>query len=81
MDAISVSLSQAYIKEFGTILHHNIDKGLLAAGSVKKGFGEGRVIKPIELVIGDRATFKVGSKVIPVADIAVDAAKNWTEVI
>ncbi|MHC4454921.1 MAG: methionine adenosyltransferase, partial [Planctomycetota bacterium] len=28
MDAISVALSREYIKEFGTILHHNIDKSL-----------------------------------------------------
>jgi S-adenosylmethionine synthetase len=77
MDAISVALSQAYIKEFGTILHHNIDKGLLSAGSVKKRFGSGMVKKPMELTIGDRATFRVGEKMIPVADIAVDAAKNW----
>ena len=38
MDAISVALSKEYIKQFGTILHHNIDKGLLAAGRVKKIF-------------------------------------------
>ncbi|MBS1126757.1 MAG: methionine adenosyltransferase, partial [Nitrospirae bacterium] len=32
MEAISVALSREYQKTFGTILHHNIDKGLLAAG-------------------------------------------------
>src|SRR3972149_11847596 len=39
MDAISVALSREYIKEFGTILHHNIDKSLLAEGKVYKKFG------------------------------------------
>lgn len=77
MDAISVALSKEYIKQFGTILHHNIDKGLLAAGRVKKYFGGGRVLKPMELTIGDRATFRAGNKEIPVADIAVSAAKKW----
>ncbi|MBA3061114.1 MAG: methionine adenosyltransferase [Nitrospirae bacterium] len=77
MDAISVALSKEYIKQFGTILHHNIDKGLLAAGRVKKNFGGGKVIKPMELIIGDRATFRAGNKEIPVADIAVSAAKKW----
>ncbi|HBR22297.1 MAG TPA: methionine adenosyltransferase [Nitrospiraceae bacterium] len=77
MDAISVALSKEYIKEFGTILHHNIDKGLLAAGRVKKDFGGGRVLKPMELTIGDRATFRAGNKEIPVTDIAVSAAKKW----
>ncbi len=77
MEAISVSLSQEYIKAFGTVLHHNIDKGLLSAGGVEKYFGGGRVIKPMELIIGDRATLSAAGKKIPVVDIAVDSAKKW----
>ncbi len=77
MEAISIALSQEYIREFGTILHHNIDKGLLAAGRVEKRFGGGRVVRPMELTIGDRATFRSAGKDIPVGDIAVAAAKNW----
>lgn len=30
MEAISVALSKGYLKQFGAILHHNIDKALLA---------------------------------------------------
>ncbi len=77
MDAISVALCQAYLKEFGTILHHNIDKGLLAAGSVRKHFKGGEVLQPMELTIGDRATRESGGRSIPIADIAVDAARSW----
>lgn len=77
MDAISVALSKEYMKEFNTILHHNIDKGLLAAGRVEKVFGGGSVIKPMELIIGDRATFKALDKEIPIEDIAIDTAKRW----
>ena len=77
MEAISIELSKEYMREFGTILHHNIDKGLLAAGRVEKRFGGGRVVAPMELTIGDRATFSVGRKKVPVADIAVDAAQAW----
>ena len=77
METISVALSQEYIKEFGVVLHHNIDKGLLAAGRTAKWFGGGNVLKPMELIIGDRATFKVGKKIIPVAEIAITAAKQW----
>jgi len=77
MEAISIELSKEYMREFGTILHHNIDKGLLAAGRVEKRFGGGRVVAPMELTIGDRATFSVGKKKVPVADIAVDAAQAW----
>ncbi|GFO68261.1 S-adenosylmethionine synthetase [Geomonas limicola] len=77
MEAISVALSQAYLKEFGTILHHNIDKGLLAAGRVQKGFGGGEVLEPMELTIGDRATFSYQGKNIPVEQIAQKAARDW----
>jgi S-adenosylmethionine synthetase len=77
MEAISVELSQEYMREFGTVLHHNIDKGLLAAGKVEKRFGGGRVLKPMELTIGDRATFKAAGKSIPVVDIAKDTARAW----
>ena len=77
MDAISVALSREYMRQFGAILHHNIDKGLLAAGCTVKQFGGGSQLKPMELIIGDRATFKVGEKTIPVDDIAIDTAKGW----
>jgi S-adenosylmethionine synthetase len=77
MEDISIALSRAYMKKFGIILHHNIDKGLLVAGQTIKRFGRGRVIKPMELIIGDRATFKMGNKRIPVVDIAIETAKRW----
>jgi S-adenosylmethionine synthetase len=77
MEAISLALCREYQREFGTILHHNIDKGLLAAGSTEKRFGGGRVLRPMELIIGDRATDTAGGRAIPVGEIAVDAAKRW----
>lgn len=77
MEEISIELSRKYQREFGEILHHNIDKGLLVAGQVERWFGGGRVTKPMELIIGDRAVFKVGDKCIPVEDLAIDTAKSW----
>ena len=78
METISVALSREYKRTFGAILHHNIDKGLLAAGKTEIEFGGGRLIKPMELIIGDRATFTAGGEKIPVKEIAVDAAREWT---
>ncbi len=77
MESISVALSREYKREFGTILHHNIDKGLLAAGKTEISFGGGRMIKPMELTIGDRAISDARNKKIPVKEIAVTAAKEW----
>ena len=79
MDAISVELCREYIKQCGKILHHNIDKGLLAAGITRKKFGGGRVVKPMELIIGDRATYEINGKKIPVTEIAVKTAKDWLQ--
>ncbi len=77
MDAVSVALSQEYLRKFGMVLHHNTDKGLLAAGCVEKKYGGGKFVRPMELTIGDRATFKYAGREIPVAEIAVDAARDW----
>lgn len=77
MNEISINLSQEYIKKVGTIMHHNIDKALLAAGEVESKFGGGVVNKPMLLVIGDRATFDVGNVHIPVDDIAIKTTKKW----
>lgn len=77
MEAISVELSRYYLERFGDILHHNIDKGLLAAGKTIKRFGGGKVVKPMELIIGDRATYFVKGKKIPVSEIAIETAKKW----
>ncbi|MEJ2683299.1 MAG: methionine adenosyltransferase [Candidatus Sulfobium sp.] len=77
MESISVALCREYRKAFGTVLHHNIDKGLLAAGGTEIRFGGGRVARPMELTIGDRATGFAEGRKIPVRDIAVTAAKKW----
>lgn len=77
MESISVALSKEYLDGFGSILHHNIDKGLLAAGKAATRFGGGGVKKPMTLFIGDRATFTAGGKKIPVEEIAIGAAKEW----
>jgi len=77
MEAISQALSGQYLERFGSILHHNIDKALLVAGQVERTFGGGRVIRPMELIIGDRATFSAGGARIPVEEICLETAKTW----
>ena len=75
-EAVSVALSKEYIRLFGSVLHHNTDKGFLAAGSAKKNFQGGKITKPMRFFIGDRATFKANGIKVPVADIAVEAASK-----
>jgi len=77
MDRVSVALCQEYIKRFGGILHHNVDKSLLVAGEAEIRFGGGRVLKPMLLVFGDRATIEYEGEAIPIEEIVVKAAKEW----
>ena len=77
MDMVSVRLSQEYLKKIGVILHHNIDKSLLAAGESETRFGGGIVKKPMLLIFGDRATFEAGGVKIPVEEIAIQTAEKW----
>lgn len=77
MDRISVALCEEYLKRFGRIMHHNTDKGLLVAGEVETKLGGGKVVKPMLMVFGDRATFVAGGNKVPVEDIAQGTAKKW----
>jgi S-adenosylmethionine synthetase len=77
MDSVSIKLSSEYIKRYGQILHHNVDKGLLAAGEAENRFGGGFIKKPMKLIFGDRATWNVEEEVIPVDEIAISAAREW----
>ncbi len=77
MNEVSVNLSKEYLDKTGYVMHHNIDKSLLAAGEVETRFGGGTVKKPMKLIFGDRATFIVDKVEIPVKEIAVRTAKEW----
>ncbi len=76
MNQVSVELSKEYDKRFGKILHHNLDKGLIAAGQSKVSFKGGEITKPIKIIYGDRATFTVGDDYIDVNEIAFKSTKN-----
>jgi S-adenosylmethionine synthetase len=77
MNQVSVELSKEYMKRFGAIMHHNIDKGMLVAGEVKTKFGGGVILKPMRIIFGDRATFEVEGEFVDVNNIAIDTAKQW----
>jgi len=77
MDHISIRLSKEYLEKAGTILHHNVDKSLLAAGEVELRFGGGMVKKPMLFVFGDRATSEFNGTKIDVSEIAINTAKEW----
>jgi len=77
MEEISVQLCREYLEKFGSIKHHNIDKGLLVAGITEPRLGGGRVLEPMRLVFGDRAIYEYKGVRIPVGEIAEATAKWW----
>jgi len=77
VEAISIGLNRLYLDTLGTIPHYNIDKALLVAGQCDKAFGRGTVTRPIELIVGDRATFVVDGRPLPIADTARAAVDGW----
>ncbi len=73
----SIELSKYYLERFGTILHHNVDKGILVGGAARVKPGNGKITKPIEIIIVGRATRAFGGKKIPVDQIVIKAAKDY----
>ena len=79
MNQVSIDLSKLYLKETGAIQHHNMDKALLVAGQSESNFGGGKIIKPMKMILGDRATFDIGERKLPIGDLAIQTAKEWFE--
>ncbi len=79
MEEISCELSKAYINDFGKILHHNVDKGLICGGGTKVEFGGGVFTKPIYVLLTGRATDEAEGKTIPVHHIAQTTAHKYLE--
>jgi S-adenosylmethionine synthetase len=80
-EAVSRGLSRYYLKEFGSILHHNVDKGLLVGGQARATFGGGRVLQPIHLIVAGRATEVVPlghkNEEVPVREIALESIRKF----
>lgn len=80
-EELSVSLSKYYLEKYGRILHHNVDKCILAGGQARAVFGGGEVIEPMYLLLVGRATSRVLGKDsiedLAIGSIAVSSIKNW----
>jgi S-adenosylmethionine synthetase len=77
----SRKLSLYYLKNYGVILHHNLDKTLVVGGQAVPRFKGGEVIQPIYIVVSGRATTEVktesGVESVPVGTIIIEAVKDW----
>lgn len=76
-ERVSVSLSRYYLEHFGAILHHNVDKALICAGSASPRFGGGELLEPIDIFLGGRVTADVKGVRVPVAELAVESTRQY----
>jgi len=76
-EELSVALCKLYLKEFGFVQHHNVDKALLVGGVADPRFGGGEIITPIEIYLVGRAVKEKDGKPLPVDELAVEVAKSW----
>ncbi|MDO8142374.1 MAG: methionine adenosyltransferase, partial [Candidatus Brocadiales bacterium] len=76
-EELSIAFSQYYLKKFGRVLHHNIDKCLLVGGRSEVCFGGGEGTTPIQLIIVGRAVETVGNEKTPLEAIARETTHKW----
>lgn len=77
VDEISLALSKEYIEKTGTILHHNVDKGLIVGGSTIVNFGGGEIKRKIEIIVAGRAMETYNGIKFNIPEIAKETAKNY----
>ncbi|WP_449463240.1 methionine adenosyltransferase [Tardisphaera miroshnichenkoae] len=77
VEEFSHQLAAAYWKKFNDIYHYNVDKAFLRAGRAEQNWGGGKIIKPMLLILGDRATWSAGEETIDVGEIGISSAKKW----
>lgn len=76
-DEISLSLSKEYMEKAGTILHHNVDKGLIVGGSTIVKFGGGEIKRKIEVIVAGRAMESYNGIKFNISEIAKETAKTY----
>lgn len=78
-DELCRALCRHYLRTFGAIYHHNVDKALLVGGRARAEFGGGQVLDPIEIDLAGRATRSVGGVDVPLMDLAEECTSRWFE--
>ncbi len=76
-EEMSLALSQEYLRECGSVLHHNVDKMLIAAGEADVDFGGGKITKPIYFCLAGRAVAKTQEHSFDVHGICIKACRDY----
>jgi S-adenosylmethionine synthetase len=70
----SIKFSEYCLKEFGVVLHHNLDKVGVFGGLASFSWTDGHFVRPLRVVFGGRASTSFGGRLIPVREILEQAA-------
>ncbi|MHA1221299.1 MAG: methionine adenosyltransferase, partial [Candidatus Heimdallarchaeota archaeon] len=79
-EELSIAISKWYINNVGRILHHNVDKAILAGGQSETRLGYGEVLEPIYLLLVGRAVgvnTRINGKILPIGKLVLETTKNW----
>jgi S-adenosylmethionine synthetase len=76
-EGLSLELCRYYLKNFKTIFHHNVDKGLVVGGKANPYFGGGEVEEPIRIIIAGRAVTQIKTRSGTV-EVPIDRLVNKT---
>ena len=76
-EELSIALCNYYLREFGRVLHHNVDKCVLAGGHSEPKFGGGEIVDPIYLLMVGRATAEVAGREVPLQEIIEENVRRW----
>ncbi|MEU3197565.1 methionine adenosyltransferase [Streptomyces sp. NPDC006996] len=70
----SIRYSEYCLREFGAILHHNLDKVAVLGGRARFGDTDGTYDRPVRVIFGGRISTSFAGRTIPVREILEDAA-------
>lgn len=75
-EKISIEYSKYCKKNFGAILHHNVDKVVVMGGLTEFKWGKGKMIKPVRVLVNGRMSTSFGGNKIPIHEIEEKAVKE-----
>ncbi|MBK5114354.1 MAG: methionine adenosyltransferase [Candidatus Heimdallarchaeota archaeon] len=81
-EEMSIAISKWYIENTGRILHHNLDKAVLAGGQSDARIGHGEILEPIYLLLVGRAVgvnSQINGKFLPIGKLVIETTKGWLQ--
>lgn len=72
----SIRYSQYCLQQFGSVLHHNLDKVAVLGGLARFDWRGGEFLRPLRVVFAGRASTSFAGQDIPFREILEDAARE-----